>query len=141
MLDGKWSGNETTRKMSDAMTTTVDNGTFESRMNHQTYTAKVINEGQVFNVRLEPGALVYSAEGAEGEQRREITNYFPVDEDGNWFISVSYAMPLADGKLYDIDEVYRMDGDVYTRIAEATPADGSGPPTLFRWGSFKKVAE
>lgn len=141
MLDGIWAGNETSRKATDAMTTTVSTGTFESRMDRETYTATVTNEGQIFNVRLEPGALIYSSAERPGEQRREITTFFPVDESGNWFIAVSYVTPFADGKVYEVEETYRMDGGVYTRIAAATPTDGSGPPTLIRWGSFKKQAE
>ena len=141
MLDGEWSGNETTRPPSDAMTETTQTGTFESRMNHETFTATVNSDGQVFNVRLEDGALVYSAAGRPGEQRRRITRYFPVDANGDWYISVVYSAPLAAGKMHSVEEVYRMDGGVYTRTAQATPADGSGPPTLFRWGSFKKIGD
>ncbi len=142
-LDGTWRGLETKRKgLTNAATAGEPDVGFESAMNALTYTATVTNDGvDPFTVRVEEGALVYSSPGRIGEQRREITEFYPVDEDGNWYILTTYTTPFTDGAEYDVKETYRMDMGVYTRMMEAQRTDKSEPPMMIRWGTFTKTEE
>ena len=143
MLDGTWRGLETQRKgLADAATAGESDVGFESAMDREAYTATITNDGaDAFLVRAEDGALVYSTPGREGEQRREITEFYPVDDEGNWYILTSYNTPFTNGAEYEVHETYRMDGGVYTRMMEAQRADKSEPPMMIRWGTFTKVEE